>query len=208
MPEPLQPAVQSGVILLLNGASSSGKTSLVRALQETLDLPVLDAGIDRFLWMLPKRYLNPPLWDDVLGRATEAGLTGQRLMSGMHHAIAALARAGNHIVADHVLVDPRWVDECARLFCDLPAYFVAVRCPLDVLEQREQQREDRTLGQARAQFDLVHAHGVYDLEVDTSLASSEQCAQQVVELLQSGNPPNAFRMLAVRQPARRMEFTG
>ncbi len=198
MPEPLQPAAQPGVIILLNGASSSGKTSLVRALQETLDLPVLDAGIDRFLWMLPKRYLNPPLWDDVLGRATEAGLTGQRLMSGMHHAIAALARAGNHIVADHVLVDPRWVDECARLFCDLPAYFVAVRCPLDVLEQREQQREDRTLGQARAQFDLVHAHGVYDQEVDTSLASPAQCAQQVVDLVRSGRPPQAFSRLAAR----------
>ena len=90
----------------------------------------------------------------------------------------------------------------------MPAYFVAVRCPLDVLEQREQQRQDRTLGQARAQLDLVHAHGVYDLEVDTSLASPEQCAQQVVELLQSGNPPQAFRMLVARQPARRIEFTG
>lgn len=187
-----------GTIIILNGTSSSGKTSLLRALQDALDGPFLDAGIDRFLWMLPKRYLNPPLWDDVLGRATEAGATGQRLMSGMHHAIAALARAGNHIVADHVLVDPRWMDECARLFCDLPAFLVAVRCPLEIVEQREQQRQDRTLGQARAQFDLVHAHGVYDLEVDTSLASPEQCARQVIELLESGLPPQAFRALAGR----------
>lgn len=198
MPEPSQPAAQSGVIILLNGASSSGKTSLVRALQEGLDLPLLDAGIDRFLWMLPKRYLHPPLWDDVLGRANEAGLTGQRLMSGMHHAIAALARAGNPVVADHVLVDPRWVNECACLLCDLPAYLIAVRCPLAVLEQRERQRQDRTLGQARAQFDLVHAHGVYDLEVDTSLASPGQCAQQVIELVRSKRPPQAFRLLAAR----------
>ncbi len=195
-----------GVIILLNGTSSSGKTSLVRALQDALDAPLLDAGIDRFLWMLPKRYLNPPLWDDVLGRATEAGATGQRLMSGMHHAIAALARAGNHVVADHVLVDARWVEECARLFCDLPAYFVAVRCPLDVLEQRERQRQDRTLGQARAQFDLVHAHGIYDLEVDTSLASPEQCAQQIVDLVSSGRPPQAFRRLAACA-SRRMDLT-
>jgi chloramphenicol 3-O phosphotransferase len=192
--------VAAGAIILLNGTSSSGKTSLVRALQDALDVPLLDAGIDKFLWMLPKRYLNPPLWDDVLGRATEAGVTGQRLMSGMHHAIAALAQAGNHVVADHVLVDARWVDECARLFCNLPAYFVAVRCPLDVLEQREQQRQDRTLGQARAQFDLVHAHGVYDLEVDTSLASPDQCAQHIVDLVRSGRPPQAFRRLATREP--------
>jgi chloramphenicol 3-O phosphotransferase len=125
-----------GTIILLNGASSSGKTSLLRALQDALDDPFLDAGIDRFLWMLPKRYLNPPLWDDVLGRATEAGATGQVLMAGMHHAIAALAQAGNNVIADHVLVDPGWVEECARLFCDLPAYLIGVRCPLAVLEQR------------------------------------------------------------------------
>lgn len=187
----------SGTIILLNGASSSGKTSLVRALQDALDVALLDAGIDRFLWMLPKRYLRPPLWDEVLGRATEAGATGQALISGMHHAIAALAQAGNHVVADHVLVDPRWVDECARLFRDLPAYLIGVRCPLEILEQREQQRHDRTLGQARAQFDLVHAHGVYDLEVDTSLASPEQCAQQVIERLRAG-PPQALRALASR----------
>ncbi|HSN73882.1 MAG TPA: AAA family ATPase [Anaerolineae bacterium] len=199
MPDTAPPAVDPGVIILLNGTSSSGKTSLVRALQDILDLPLLDAGIDKFLWMLPKRYLNPPLWDDVLGRATEAGVTGQRLMSGMHHTIAALARTGNHVVADHVLVDPRWLQECACLFCDLPAYLIAVRCPLDVLEQREQQRQDRTLGQARAQFDLVHVHGVYDLEVDTSLASPEQCARQVVELLRSGMPPQAFKILVRRQ---------
>lgn len=201
-------ASHAGTIILLNGTSSSGKTSLLRALQEAIDLPLLDAGIDKFLWMLPKRYLNPPLWDDVLGRANEAGVTGQRLMAGMHHAIAALAQAGNHVVADHVLIDPRWVNECANLFCDLPAYFVAVRCPLEVLEQREQQRHDRTLGQARAQFDLVHAHGVYDLEVDTALASPERCAQQIVELLRSGKPPQAFRTLVARRPDRRMEFTG
>jgi chloramphenicol 3-O-phosphotransferase len=66
MPEPLQLAVQPGVILLLNGASNSGKTSLVRALQEALDLPLLDAGIDKFLWMLPKRYLNPSQWGRIL----------------------------------------------------------------------------------------------------------------------------------------------
>jgi chloramphenicol 3-O phosphotransferase len=66
-----------------------------------------------------------------------------------------------------------------------------------VLEQREHQRQDRTLGQARAQYDLVHAHGVYDLEVDTSLAGPEACAQQVIERLRAG-PPQAFRTLAGR----------
>lgn len=184
-----------GTIIVLNGASSSGKTSLVKALQELLNEPFLDAGIDRFLWMLPARYLNRPLWDDVLGRAVQAGATGHRLVSGMHQAIAALSRTGNHVIADHVLVEPAWVAECATLFADLPAYLVGVHCPRDVLQQREQGRQNRTPGQAAAQFERVHAHVLYDLEVNTAVYSPELCAQQIQEHLRNGPPPSAFRQL-------------
>ena len=189
--------IAPGTILILNGASSSGKSSLLCALQKLLDGPFLDAGIDKFIWMLPKRYLDRPLWDEVLGLNIRAGPLGHRLFSGMHHAIAALSRAGNHVVADHVLVEARWVTECAALLAPLPAYLVGLRCPLEVLEQREKERKDRTWGQAREQFEVVHAHVVYDLEVNTSLHSPEECAQQVQAMLRAGNPPQAFRRLAI-----------
>lgn len=189
-----------GTIVVLNGASSSGKTSLVKALQAILERPFLDAGMDRFLWMLPKRYLDQPLWDDVLGLAVRAGATGHLLVSGMHHAIAALSRTGNHVLADHVLVEPGWLAECARLFSDLPAYLVAVHCPLEVLERRERERSNRTLGQARAQFDLVHAHDTYDFSVDTSLSGPEECARQIRCFLAENPGPHAFRRLASSHP--------
>jgi chloramphenicol 3-O phosphotransferase len=188
-------AMTHGKIIILNGTSSSGKTSIVRALQDILEEPYLDAGIDSFIWMLPRRYLDRPLWDEVLGLATEAGAVGHRLISGMHQTIAVLSRAGNNVVAVHVLVEPQWLEECTRLFSELPALFVGVRCALEVLEQREVARKDRTLGQARAQFPLVHAHGVYDLEVDTSDTSAEACALQIKRRLEDGRPPDAFKRL-------------
>jgi chloramphenicol 3-O phosphotransferase len=114
----------------------------------------------------------------------------------MHHAIAALSRCGNNVLADHVLVEPDWVVECAQLFVGLPAYLVGVRCPLDVLEERERSRRDRTLGQARKQFELVHAHGVYDLEVDTSTEDVDECVRRIVAMLAA--PPRAFGALAGR----------
>ncbi len=95
-----------------------------------------------------------------------------RLVAGMHQAIVALSIAGNNVIADHVLVEPDWLRQCIDLFSPLPAFFVGVRCPLEILEQRERERRNRTWGQARAQYDLVHAHGIYDLEVDTSIFSS------------------------------------
>ena len=181
-----------GTIIILNGTLSSGKTSIVKALQNVLDEPYLEAGIDKFIWMLPQRYLDRPLWDEVLGLVVKAGPVGRTLMSGMHHAIAALSRTGNNVIAEHVLVEPQWVQECVRLFEGLPAFFIGVCCPLEVLEQREKERHDRTFGQARAQFDLVHVHGGYDLEVDTSIFSPEECALQIKRQLQGGEPPSAF----------------
>ena len=117
-----------GTIIVVNGTSSSGKTSLVRALQARLDEPYLDLGIDRFIFALPGRYLERPLWDDVLGRADRAGATGEALVSAMHHAIAAAAQAGMNFIADHVLVEQRWVEDAARLFCELPASVACCSC--------------------------------------------------------------------------------
>jgi chloramphenicol 3-O-phosphotransferase len=62
-----------GTIIILNGTSSSGKTSIVKALQNVLDEPYREAGIDKFIWMLPHRYIDRPLWDEVLGLAVKAG---------------------------------------------------------------------------------------------------------------------------------------
>ena len=36
-----------GTIILLNGASSSGKTSILKALQDILEEPYVDAGLDK-----------------------------------------------------------------------------------------------------------------------------------------------------------------
>ena len=187
----------TGTVIFINGTSSSGKTSLVRALQQRLEQPYVDLGIDRFIFALPKRYLERPMWDDVLGHADRAGATGEALVTGMHHASAAAARAGLNVIADHVLVELAWVQESARLFCDMPAYLVGIQCPLELLEERERSRKDRTLGQARTQFGVIHRYTIYDIEVDTAACSPEECAERVLARLAS--PPTAFLALMRRQ---------
>ncbi len=190
--------MEPGKIIFLNGASSSGKTSVLNELQDLLTEPFLNAGIDKFIWMLPDRYLERPLWDEVLGLADHAGSAGHTLFKGMHRAIAALAVSGNNVLADHVLVEESWLRDCAVLFAGLPAFLIGLRCPLGVLEEREKQRRDRTLGQARLQHELVHAHGLYDLEVDTSQLDPYQCAVLIKDRIDSGALPTAFARLKSR----------
>jgi chloramphenicol 3-O phosphotransferase len=197
------PMDDRGTIIILNGTSSSGKTSIVHALQDMLDPPYLEAGIDKFIFMLPKRYLERPLWDDVLGLAEHAGAAGHTLMAGMHQAVLALSLAGNNVIADHVLVEPTWREECASLFASLPAYLVGVRCPLEVLEARERSRRNRTLGQARLQYPLVHAGIDYDLEVDTSLLSPAECALRIKSRMEDGTPPAALKQISNRKSTQR-----
>ncbi len=188
----------TGKIIILNGASSSGKTSLLKAVQDIFEEPFLDLGIDRFIFSMPRRYLERPLWDGILGLADQAGETGYRLINVMHHAILAAAKQGENVIADHVIVESSWLADCAQLFAELPAWLVAVRCPLEVLEAREKARKNRTLGQARLQYFKVHQPGIYDLEVDTSLYTPEECALQIKEHILSGKNPTAFHLLKQR----------
>jgi len=76
--------------------------------------------------------------------------------------------------------------------------FVGVHCQLDELARREQARGDRPAGLAEHQFDLVHSHGDYDLECDTSAASPRECAQQIKEFLPLRPTPTAFTRLRTR----------
>ena len=184
-----------GTIIMLNGTTSAGKTSIITVLHKILDEPYLHAGIDAFFHMLPPRYLWGAQWGEVLDPASHAGPVGQRLAVGMHNSIAALARAGNYVLVDHVFLEPEWVSECAELFADIPAYLIGVRCPLAILELREQQRGDRSPGQARAQFDRVHRHITYDFEVDTAAADAVTCAAAIRQYLSSGAAPSAFQRL-------------
>ncbi len=54
-------SMKYGKVILINGASSSGKTSILHSLQDLLDEPFLEVGIDKFIWMMPGRYLDRPL---------------------------------------------------------------------------------------------------------------------------------------------------
>jgi chloramphenicol 3-O phosphotransferase len=197
--------MNTGKIIILNGTSSSGKSTLAKALQTLIEEPSLNAGIDPFIFMLPKRYLNPPLWYDVYeyswpdngtadGLVIKGGPLGRRLMMAMNHALAAMAHDGFTLVVDHVFIEREWLRDCIEALVGIDVLFVGVRCPLEVLEQRERERRDRTLGQARAQYDVVHAGMIYDVEVDTSISSPEECASMIMRHYTQG-PPTAFSRL-------------
>ena len=187
-----------GRIMVVNGTSSSGKSTLVRALQAAAPDLWLEMGIDRFAYALPGRVDGKPTWPLLFpyvrpdGRSDgpftiETTALGTRFISGMHATAAALADAGFDVIVDHVILEPGWVAEMRRLWARFDVLFVGVRCPLEIVLERERGREDRTIGQAEAQFDVIHRWTTYDVEVDTSVLTPAEAASRILAAL--NKPP-------------------
>jgi chloramphenicol 3-O phosphotransferase len=204
-------AARPGRIILINGTSSSGKTTLVRGLQASLPELWLEMGIDRFAYALPGRVLGQPTWPQLFRYVRQDGTSagpftimttvlGQRFISGMHATVAVLAEGGLNVIVDHVLLEQAWLEECARMWTEFPVLFVGVRCPLDVVMQRELERTDRTLGQAEAQFDLIHGWGTYDVEVDTSVLTPGEAVARIRGALEA-SPATSRAHWAPRHPS-------
>jgi chloramphenicol 3-O phosphotransferase len=177
-----------GLIILLNGTTSSGKTSIAEALLEILDEPYFHLGVDAINAMRAKRQTNelPP---------AELDLVLTRTRAGFHRAVAGMAQAGNSVIADLVLSEQWRLVDCLDAMAGCEVVFVGVHCPAGELARREQARADRPPGLALAQLDQVHAHGVYDIEIDTSLASPQACATTIKEFLPRRVHPSAFDRL-------------
>jgi chloramphenicol 3-O phosphotransferase len=176
-------------VVLLNGVSSVGKGSVARALQRIAARPMLHVQMDAFLEMTPPGTFGAPegyTFETRLegGKPVTAITSGPILalaMRAMRAAVAAMAASGADLVVDEVIWDPADLADYRRRLAGHAFHLVGLVAPLEVIERREQARGDRTLGLARWQYDKVHAGMVYDLELDTSLASPEALAVRIKE---------------------------
>ncbi|MER5641472.1 AAA family ATPase [Kitasatospora sp. NPDC002227] len=176
---------QGGRIIFLNGTSSSGKSSIARELLEILDDSYFHLPVDAFHGMRSDR--------DIPDEHLQAEL--DRTARGFHRAVAGMAAAGNHVVVDHLLTDPWRLLDCLDVLPAESVLLVGLHCPLPELARREQLRGDRPPGLAARQSAQVHAHGVYDLECDTSRSSPREIALRIKQALARRPSPTAFEQL-------------
>ena len=148
-------------IIFLHGASSSGKSTIARALQARIDLPFWHISIDhlRDAGVLPSARIKN---GDFEWRAMRAPF-----FEGFHRSLAAYAGAGNNLIIEHILDTPGWQASLAELLAPFDVFYVAVHCPLDELVRREAARGDRGIGSAEQDFHSIHKGMLYDLELQT-----------------------------------------
>ncbi|MBI1774529.1 MAG: chloramphenicol phosphotransferase [Proteobacteria bacterium] len=209
--------MEPGRIVILNGVPRSGKSSIAAAIQETFEGPWMNLGVDVYVrHMTPARY-RPGLGLRPGGERPDIEPLVPVFYAALYDSIAAHSRLGLNVVADvgHHGADRagrELLADCARRLQGLPALFVGVRCPIEVIMERrnagEAGREDQYLiGTAEDPKPApvlrwqraVHGPGIYDLEVDTSLLSSAECAEVIGRHLEAdGEAPTAFHRLAAK----------
>lgn len=181
----------SSQLIMLNGASSSGKTTLAHALQETLPGLWLHFGIDDLVKALPPRLLS----DEGISFGSTGSVTVGTVFRQAEHAwmlgVVATVRAGVSVIVDDVFLggaasQQRWREALG----DLPCLWVGVHCDPGEAERREQARADRPPGMHRQQADRVHLGVRYDLEVDTTHQTPESLTAQVWAAFEQWRPPS------------------
>ncbi len=173
----------------MNGASSAGKSTLARAIQQAISEPFWHISSDQLVeaQMLPTRQNEG---GDFAWPAMRP-----RFFDAFHLCIPAIASAGNNIIVDHVIEFDSWMKQLVDLLSSFDVFFVGVHCSLKELEHRELKRGNRKIGEARDHFQVVHTFGIYDFEVDSTKLPDEN-ARHIILAWKARKTPSAFeRML-------------
>ena len=166
----------TGKVIFINGASSSGKSTIAKRIQAQLKDPYVLMSVDSFLnamefpdGVTEKIWTEkwPPLFHVV----------------GFQAAIIAMWKYGLDIIVDHVLQEDAWYEELNELITHEQTIFVGVFCSLVELERRERIRDDRTSGIAKYQFNKVHKNKKYSVKVDTSKLTPQECVDEIISVI-------------------------
>ncbi len=144
-------------LIILNGPSSAGKSSIAHRLQNLARAPFIHFCMDDFL------------------KGCEQSPDPALAIKNMAEHVEGLVHAGKNVIVDCVAFPKAmkiWLDVLQK---HTPV-LVAVSAPLPVLEAREKQRSDREPGMAGEQYDRLFLDTDYHLKIDTSVMTSEDAA--------------------------------
>ena len=168
--------MKKGRIIYLNGVTSSGKTSIVEALQARRDVFFYVVANDLFQEMIGEDYLKEDYWK-YLGE----------VIIMMYHTAKLFSDMGKNVIIDSILVEREGVaphyERMKKILQDNPLDIVEVFCPPEICRQRNIDRGDRYETQSDEQAELMATGIQYSLRVDTSRFSPAECADAILRAL-------------------------
>lgn len=159
--------------ILLNGPSSSGKSTLAKSLQTYIEQNKKEKyeiiSIDDYL----KMSVDSPIEEDDVFEISH--YICERALE--------VLKADCGVIIDHVITSERIYIQLLESLKEYNIIKVRVTCPLHELAKREMERKDRCVGSAEASYKYLYPEEGYDLTVNTFTFSTEECSQKIYQYL-------------------------
>lgn len=185
-----------GKIIFLNGVTSSGKTTISKAIQETADEQFYHISNDIFFTveqeMLHNKYI------EVAGESAKDKYMAEAIVL-MYHFAKTVAEQGRNVIIDGMLEESNGFveyykktnyDVVLSIFKGFDILMVEVYCPLDECRRRNIARGDRGESQSQEQHDIMNKNIKYDFSIDTSVDDVKECAAKILRELYHTNSKN------------------
>lgn len=160
-------------LVLLNGPSSAGKSTIAGMLREKLRLRGADPviiSIDDYM----KVSTDEEIWEDDVFE----------IVPDMSRDIIAALRQGKWVIVDHVITSARIYEALLDAADGFPVAGILVTCSLETLKKREKERGNRFTGTAEASFRYLYPREGYDLRIDSGETGPEESTEKIMAYLQ------------------------
>jgi chloramphenicol 3-O phosphotransferase len=176
-------------MIVLNGGSSAGKSTLARRLQDTLPTPWLRFSVDDLVDAIPQKGITDGSLLHIRGDGQVATGRGWRaLETSWYLGLRSMAVNGTGVIVDEVLLQGgRKQARLRSLLAGVEVLWVGVLCAAQVAAARETLRPDRVPGMAASQAEVVHEGMDYGLTVDSGALTLDACVATIVSHL---SPPD------------------
>ncbi len=174
-------SAMAGRLVVIEGCSGSGKSSLARALQERL-LPQqwLHFSVDTVLYCLPGPILERANLHNDWSAVDMGGIT-----RAAYGCLDVLLEQGHSVLFECVVMTERRSRELLGALRTHQPLLVRLTCPWEEIRRRTLARGDRTLEEAEHGFRHSGLHLAADLEVDTAQRTPAELAEALAPALAS-----------------------
>ena len=157
-------------IILLNGPSSAGKSTLALELQMRLKEAIFAnysiVSIDDFMKLATDEKIYE---DDVF-----------EISGDMCKQVIADLKKYDGVIIDHVITSERIFDELKQKLGKYSILLVQVTAPLSVLLKRELERKDRCVGSAESSYEYLFPKFGYDITIDTHFSTPKMASLRII----------------------------
>jgi adenylylsulfate kinase/chloramphenicol 3-O phosphotransferase len=168
--------MEKGRIVFFYGVTSSGKTSIVEAVQERKDIFFYVVANVLFEQMVGDKYLQEDYWKYL-----------SVVIILMYHTAKLYSDMVKNVLIDGIIVEREEIkphyEQLLDILKDNPLDIVEVYCPIDICRKRNCLREDRYEAQSEEQLELMAKNIRYSMKVDTSVYTPAECVEIIVKEL-------------------------